>query len=338
MGKEKRKADFWEKINGNVQCQLCPHFCFLKEGETGKCNARKNMNGELVSLVYSRPCSLAIDPIEKKPLHHFLPREKTLSIATPGCNLKCKNCQNWEISQVSPEKIISLDISPENVVKEAIKRNVKIIAYTYTEPTIFYEYMMDIAKIARKKRIKNVLVTNGFINPEPLKELCKYIDSANVDIKSINPDFYKNICQAKLEPVLESIRIMKEKGVWIELTNLLIPGLNDSEEDINKLADWVKKNLDRNAPIHFSAFYPCYKLINLNPTPEETIKKARRIALAKGLSYVYSGNIGNNEGNDTYCPKCKEAVIKRREYEVIEININEGKCSKCGEKISGVWC
>jgi len=330
-----KEALFWEKKGELVQCKLCPHFCLLKNNEIGKCKVRKNIDGKLISLVYAKPCSLAIDPIEKKPLYHFLPGEKALSIATPGCNLKCKQCQNWEISQAGPEQIKSLDLKPEEVIKEAKENRLKIISYTYTEPTIFYEYMLDICKLAKKAHIKNTTVTNGFINPEPLNELCKYISASNIDLKSINDEFYRQVCQGRLNPILEAIKIMHEKNIWIELTNLIIPGLNDSVDDISRLVDWIRK-LDGDIPLHFSAFYPCYKLLNLPPTPPEILKKARNIALGKGLHYVYTGNIQDEEGNNTYCPACGELVIRRRYFNVVENKLKDGKCP-CGEKIAGVW-
>jgi Pyruvate-formate lyase-activating enzyme len=335
--KEGKEALYWRKLGEDIQCQLCPHFCLLKEGQTGKCHARKNISGELISLVYNKPCSLAIDPIEKKPLYHFLPGQKSLSLATSGCNLSCGFCQNFEISQCSIDDIKALEISPSEVVKEAKKKKAKIIAYTYTEPTIFYEYALDIAKEARKNKIKNVTVTNGFINQEPLKELCNYLDASNIDLKSINPEFYKQVCKAELAPVLESIKTMKEKGVWIELTNLLIPGLNDSVEDISKLVSWIKRNLGRDTPLHFTAFYPSFKLLNLPPTSLEILTKARNIALAQGINYVYTGNLIDDEGNNTYCPKCKKLLIKRKYFEVIDNKIKNGKCFNCSEKIPGIW-
>ena len=247
-----------------------------------------------------------------KPVYHFLPGKKTLSIATVGCNLKCGFCQNWQISQCKPENAKNLIIKPEEVVNQAVKNKLKIISYTYTEPTIFYEYMLDIAKLAKKKRIKNITVTNGFINPAPLNLLCDYLDASNIDLKAFDEDFYEMTCKARLKPVLESIKLMKSRGVWIELTNLIIPGLNDSVEKISKLVDWIEKNLGKDVPLHFSAFYPQYKMFNLPKTGEEILKKARRIAMGKGLRYVYTGNIDDEEGNNTYCPKCKKLLIKRR--------------------------
>lgn len=336
----KKEAMFWKvlsKEEKTVQCQLCPHFCVLKPNEIGNCKVRKNLDGKLISLVYSRPCSLALDPIEKKPLYHFLPGQMALSIATPGCNLHCKHCQNWEISQQSPDKVRSLEVKPEELIKEAKKHKTKVISYTYTEPTIFYEYMLDTCKLAKEKKIKNTTVTNGFINKEPLIELCKYIDGSNIDVKSMDDEFYQRVCGGRVEPVLEAIKMMKEKGVWIEITNLLIPGLNDSTEQIEKLVDWVKKNLGKDVPLHFTAFYPTYELLNLPGTSLGTLRKARKIALGKGLHYVYTGNLPDDEGNNTYCPKCKEIVIKRRLFSVIENNLKKGKCPNCNTKIPGIF-
>ncbi len=332
-----KEASYWKKFGeGRVQCQLCPHLCLLEEGETGRCHARQNQQGKLMSLVYGKPCSIALDPIEKKPLYHFLPGEKSLSVATAGCNLTCGFCQNWEISQCGPEKV-SLAVKPEEIIKEEKKRKAKIISYTYTEPTIAYEYVSDIAKLAGEKKLKNTTVTNGFINPEPLKELCKYLDGSNIDLKSMDDEFYRQVCGARLKPVLESIKIMQEKGVWIELTNLLIPGLNDSTEQITRLIDWIRKNLGFNVPLHFTAFYPTYKLIKLPRTSLATLKKARRIAIGKGLKYVYTGNLQDDEGNNTYCPKCREMLIKRRFFDVVENKLKKGKCFNCGQGITGVW-
>ncbi len=336
----KKEALFWRILSEKektVQCQLCPRFCVLKPGEIGNCHVRKNEKGKLISLVYAKPCSLALDPIEKKPLYHFLPGEQALSIATIGCNLHCKHCQNWEISQAKPQEFKSLEIKPEEIVKETKKKKAKIISYTYTEPTIFYEYMLDICKIAKKEKIKNTTVTNGFINPEPLKELCKYIDGSNIDLKSIDDEFYKRVCGGRVEPVLEAIKIMKEKGVWIEITNLLIPGLNDSTEQISRLVEWIKKNLGKDVPLHFTSFYPTYKMLNLPPTSLETLRKARKIALSKGLHFVYTGNLPDEEGSTTFCPKCKKVLIKRKGFGVIENNLKKGKCPECDEKIAGVW-
>ncbi len=333
-----REALFYKKLkDGSVQCQLCPHFCVLKEKERGKCGVRENRDGKLVSLAYGRPCSLAIDPIEKKPFYHFLPGEAALSLATVGCNLKCKFCQNSEISQARPEEVPFKEIKPEEIVEMAKKQGTKIIAYTYTEPTIFYEYMLETAKLAKKAGIKNVIVSNGFINPVPLKKLCKYIDGANIDLKSIEDKFYREVCEARVKPILETLKILKKEKIWTEITNLIIPTLNDSEGGIKKLVEWVKENLGKETVLHFTAFYPCHKLLGLSPTPIETLKKARKIALDRGIKYVYTGNLPDEEGNNTFCPKCNKMLIQRRLFSITENNLNKGKCPKCHEKIDGVW-
>lgn len=332
-----KEASYYKKLNGIiVQCQLCPHFCTIKDGERGKCETRENQKGILYSLVYGKACSADCDPIEKKPLYHFLPGEQAMSLATIGCNLHCKQCQNWQISQTKPEYYPYISLTPEEVVEKTREAECRIIAYTYTEPTIFYEYMLDTAKIAKKHGLKNVIVSNGFINPEPLKELCKYIDGANIDLKSFSEGFYNEICDGRLEPVLKAIEILHENNVWVEITNLIIPTLNDKEPEIRKLAEWVKE-LDADIPLHFSAFYPTYKLQDITPTPDSILKKARKIALKAGLKYVYTGNIDDDEGSATFCPKCKKAVIKRRGFSVFEINIEKGKCKFCGAKILGIW-
>ncbi len=329
-----KEALYWKKINENyVKCLLCPRLCIIENNERGNCGVRENINGKLMSLVYSSPCSLAADPIEKKPLFHFFPGEKTLSVATAGCNLHCKQCQNAEISQAKPEDVMSSDISPEKIIKEAEKFDVKIISYTYTEPTVFYEYMIDIAKLAKKKGMKNVLVSNGFINPEPLKELCKYIDAANIDLKG-SEKFYKEVCDGKLAPVLETLKILKENKIWTEITNLIIPTLNDSQEDIRKIVSWIRDNLGIDAALHFSAFYPCYKLMHIEITPKETLKKAKKLAEAAGLNYVYIGN--TDEEENTLCPKCRKVAIRRQNYRILENNIKNKKCA-CGENIAGVF-
>lgn len=332
-----KEAMYYKKLGKSlVKCELCPHKCVIKEGGRGICRVRENRKGILYSLVYGRLCSASAESILKKPLYHFLPGTNAYSIATAGCNLRCKHCQNYEISQAMPEDIPNLNFTPKVVVENAIKSNCKSIAYTFTEPTIFYEMMLDIAKLAKKKGLKNVIVSNGFINPEPLKELCKYIDAANIDLKAFTEKFYKEICEARLQPILKAIEILHENKVWVELTNLIIPTLNDKETEIKKLVKWVAK-LDKNMPLHFSAFYPMYKLTNIEPTPSETLKKARKIALKAGLKYVYTGNIEDEEGSTTFCPKCKKPVIIRQGYYVFRNNLQDGKCKFCNEKIDGVW-
>ncbi|MEM4152901.1 MAG: AmmeMemoRadiSam system radical SAM enzyme [Candidatus Pacearchaeota archaeon] len=335
--KELKEALYYRKLKNNlVRCNLCPRFCVIRNGERGNCGVRENINGKLYSLVYGKPCSMAIDPIEKKPFYHFLPGSKSLSIATVGCNLHCLHCQNWEISQAKVEDIPYIEATPRQIVEQAKIKQTFSISYTYTEPTVFYEYMLDIAKIAKKEKLRNNIVTNGFINPTPLKKLCNFIDAANIDLKG-NALFYEKICQGKLEPVLEAIKILHQKKVWIELTNLIIPGYNDNIEEIKKMVLWILENLDNNVPLHFSAFYPCYKLTNIKPTEPEFLMKARVIAKNLGLNYVYTGNIIDIEGSTTFCPNCNKPLIVREGFYVKENRLINGKCPYCNEKIAGVW-
>jgi len=332
-----KEAGYYKKLEDeNVQCVLCPRNCVIKKDSYGFCNARKNIKGKLYSVLYSNPCAVHIDPIEKKPLYHFLPGSKALSIGTAGCNLDCRHCQNWTMARARPKDILTEKISPEEIVELAIKNDCKIISYTYNEPTIFFEYMLDCAKIARKKGLKNTIVSNGFINKEPLKELCKYIDGANVDLKAFNNKFYKDICSAWLEPVLESLKILKQENVWLEVTNLIIPTLNDNLDEIKKMCIWIKENLGTNVPLHFTGFYPCYNLLDLPGASPEILKKARKIALSIGIKHSYVGNVFSAEENNTYCPKCNRLLIERSGFGIIKNNIKNNKCS-CGEKISGVF-
>jgi pyruvate formate lyase activating enzyme len=323
--------------NKIVQCFICPRKCIIKEGERGFCKSRENRNGKLYSLVYAIPCSVNVDPIEKKPLFHFLPGTTAYSVGTSGCNLRCKFCQNWQISQAMPEDVPFIDLKPEKVVEEAIANGCKSIAYTYTEPTIFYEYMLDTAKLAKKKGIKNVYVSNGFINEEPLKELCRYIDAANIDLKGFSDDFYRQITGAWLQPVLDTLKTLKKEGVWIEITNLIIPTLNDDAAMIRKMCLWIKGQLGDDIPLHFSRFFPDYKLMDLPPTSPETLIKAKEIAEKAGLKYIYIGNLKTEKDEQTKCPKCGKVLVNREWFRATENNIKNGSCYSCGEKIEGVW-
>jgi pyruvate formate lyase activating enzyme len=336
--KKPREAMYYEKLSDNkIQCQLCPRRCVVPEGGRGLCRVRENRGGTYYTLIYGAPCAVQIDPIEKKPFFHVLPSSGTFSIATAGCNLKCKFCQNWEISQVKPEETINYDMSPEDVVAMAERYGCQSIAFTYSEPTIFYEYMLEIAKLAKERDIMPVYHSNGFINPEPLRELCQYLEAANIDLKSFTNEYYEDICFGKLNPVLETLKILKEQGVWLEITNLVVPTLNDDPEEIKAMCQWIKDNLGPDVPLHFSRFYPMYKLKNLPPTPIKTLEKAREIALETGLHYVYIGNVPGHEGENTYCPDCGKLLIRRFGFSILENHINNGKCEYCGQEISGVW-
>lgn len=335
---QEKEALFYKKLGDNlVQCFLCPKKCIIPPSKYGFCRARKNIDGKLYSMGYSNPCAVHIDPIEKKPFFHFLPNTDTFSIASAGCSFRCKFCQNWEISQYSPEETQNIYLPPEKVVEYAEKYKCPSIAYTYSEPVNFYEYMIDTAKIAKKKGIKNIVHTAGFINPEPLDQLCKYVDAVNVDLKGFNNDFYRNLCEGELDVVLNTLKILKKNGIWIEITNLIIPNYNDNPEEIRKMCIWIKENLGDYVPVHFSRFHPMYLMKHIPSTPLKTLQMAVKIAKDTGLKYVYIGNVPGNEYENTYCPKCGKLLIKRVGFSVLENNIVNGKCKFCGEKIEGVW-
>jgi len=333
-----KEALFYDKLeNKAVQCRLCPRNCFIPSGKRGFCGVRENREGALYALSYGKLVALHIDPIEKKPLFHFLPGTKAFSIATAGCNLKCKFCQNWEISQKLPEEVNYEYIAPEDLVKKIRESGCNVIAYTYTEPTIFYEYMLETAKLARACGIKNVMHSSGYVNEKPLRELAKYMDAANIDLKGFSDDYYVKMSEGTLEPVLKSLKVLKEEKVHLEITNLVLPGYNDDNENVTKMCLWIKENLGPETPLHFSRFWPLYKLAALNPTPLETLERARKIAQGAGLKYVYIGNMPGHDGESTYCPRCKKIVVKRSGYSILEINLANGKCKFCGEFIEGVW-
>ena len=286
-----KEASFYSVSAEGVQCLLCPHHCRIREGGRGICRSRECRDGALYALSYGKPCALAVDPVEKKPLNQFMPGTYCLSLCCTGCNLSCRWCQNSDISQVAPEAADHYLVSPQKMVNLCLKRNLPSIAYTYTEPFTWWEYMYDIAVLAHERGLKNILVSAGFVEKEPLRELLPYLDAANIDIKGFDDDFYRKYCGATLSPVLENILAMKEAGVHIELTNLLIPGLNDSEEQVGKLCDWMVENGLRGVPLHLSRYFPSYKMQEPGPTPKKTLEAARSLALSKGIQSVYLGNI-----------------------------------------------
>jgi pyruvate formate lyase activating enzyme len=333
-----KEALFYQKLeNKTVQCQMCPRFCIITPGRRGFCGIRENLDGTLYTLSFGKTVAIHIDPIEKKPLFHFLPATGAFSIATAGCNLRCKFCQNWAISQAKPEELNFVYLEPQELVKKAVDSGSPTIAYTYTEPTIFFEYMLETARLAKQAGLKNIMHSNGYINEKPLQALAKYLDAANIDLKGFSDEYYARFCEGSLEPVLRSLKILKKEGVHLEITNLVLPGYNDNMDTIIKMCMWIKENLGADTPLHFSRFYPMYKLIALTPTPVETLEKARKIALDCGLKYVYIGNVPGHEGENTCCPKCKKIVIQRAGYIVSEINLENGKCKFCEERIEGVW-
>lgn len=332
-----KEAMFYEKMEeGKVRCRLCCHYCVIKPGKRGICRVRENRNGTLYSLVYGKIISRHIDPIEKKPLFHFHPGSRSYSIATVGCNFRCLHCQNWEISQYPKlyPNIAGDEMTPEDVVNEAERTGCKSISYTYTEPTIFMEFAYDCALLAHKKGIKNVFVSNGYTGPEAVRTIAPFLDANNIDLKG-DDEFYKKVCGARLQPVLDTIRLMRELGVWVEVTTLIIPGYNDSEEFLKWTADFIR-SVDPVIPWHVTQFYPTYKLTDRSMTPIETLRKAREIGLKAGLRYVYEGNVPGEGGENTYCPSCGGLLIERFGFSLTGINMKDGLCSRCKTAIDGI--
>jgi pyruvate formate lyase activating enzyme len=333
-----KEALFYTKFPENkIKCNLCPHNCNIQNGKIGICGVRKNIDGILYSLVYEKPCAINIDPIEKKPLFHFYPGSSTYSIATVGCNFRCSFCQNYHISQAGKEEfyIHNETVTPSTIIKEAKKHNSVSISYTYTEPFIFYEYALDICKLAKNENLKNVFVSNGYINHEPLLHLIPLMDAANIDLKSFNDQTYKKIMGGTLEPVLNTIKILKEKNVWIEVTTLLIPDLNDSRGELEEIAKFLY-NISSEIPWHISRFHPDYKYLNSRITDTEILHKAYEIGKNIGLKYVYTGNINDDIGEHTYCYNCKDKIISRFGFNITEYKIKDSKCQNCGSIIHGV--
>jgi pyruvate formate lyase activating enzyme len=320
-----------------VRCGLCPHLCVLAEGERGICRVRENRGGKLYTFVYGNPCALQLDPIEKKPFFHFLPGTLAFSLATAGCSLRCKYCQNHDISQHAPEELQSYEAPPEAIVGASVQEGAQSVAYTYSEPTVFYEYMLDIARLARRAGLRNVVVSAGYANPEPLRELCRAVDAIKIDLKGNNEDFYREVCGGTLAPVLAAIRTVHEMGVHLEIVNLVVPGMNDDPVELRALVEWVIDNLGPDVPVHFSRFHPEYQLSNLPPTPVETLEAARQAALDVGLHYVYLGNVPGHEGNHTYCPTCGQLIVRRSGMATLALEIVDGRCRYCGTPIPGVW-
>jgi len=309
----------------------------IPEGERGLCRTRINIGGTLRSLSYGRPITTHVDPIEKKPFYHFLPGSAAFSLATAGCPLSCQFCQNWEISQARPEDFSVPYTSAARLVETVESKTVPIIAFTYNEPTVFFEYLIDIARVGRKKGIKNVLISCGIMKREPLLELCEVLDAIKIDLKGFSQNFYRDVCGASLAPVLESIKTVVQQGVHLELVNLVVPTLNDSQDALRGLANWVMAELGPDVPIHFTRFHPDYKLRNLPPTPVATLERARSIALDAGIHYAFVGNVPGHSGNQTYCPNCGKVIIMRRGFFVLQNHVKDGKCGFCGHKIAGVF-
>jgi len=332
-----REALFCVQTPRGLKCLKCPNECVLDAGETGLCRNRINHEGKLYSNAYGNPCAVHIDPIEKKPFFHFLPSTRAFSIATAGCNLACLNCQNWQISQVSPKETDNYDMMPPRVVEQCLDTHCESIAYTYSEPTTFYEYALDTAKLAREKKIRNVLKSNGYVEEAPLRQLSRQLDAANIDLKSFDDDVYLKLTRGRLEPVLRTLKVLREEHVWLEITNLVIPGWTDDLKTIEQMCEWLSANGLRDCPLHFSRFTPLHKLNRLPLTPVSTLDKAREIALKSGIRYVYLGNIPGHEAENTYCHNCGKLIVERRGFGILSNHIVKGRCRFCKERIPGVW-
>ncbi|TFH02194.1 MAG: AmmeMemoRadiSam system radical SAM enzyme [Calditrichales bacterium] len=321
-----------------IICTLCPRYCKIGSGQSGFCFIRKNIDGQLYSTGYGHPTGFAVDPIEKKPLNHFFPGSEILSFGTAGCNLGCRFCQNWSMSKARLDEIQSLTVSPEQVIALARKQRTPAIAYTYNDPTIFGEYVIDISRIAREAGIRSVMVTSGYIDKEARKDVFRYIDAANVDLKSFSDRFYHKLTFSHLADVLDTLVWLKnETAVWLEITTLLIPGENDSADEIKTMCEWILENLGAETPLHFTAFHPAFKMTDRPRTPESTLKMAREIALQAGIKYCYLGNIYDPTGQTTYCPECGDSLIIRDWHTILRNRVKDGICPKCKTVIAGVF-
>jgi pyruvate formate lyase activating enzyme len=332
------EAQFYEKLaNKKTKCKLCPRECVIDDHERGYCGVRENRAGIYYTLVHSRVVAAHVDPIEKKPFFHFHPGSLAFSIATAGCNVNCKMCQNWEISQVRPEQVRATYVPPRNLAALARQYNCASIAYTYSEPVVFLEYVLDAAAAGRAAGIKSAVVTGGYIQPDPLKQLCRAVDAVKVDLKGFSEKFYKEVVNGELKPVLDGLVAMRKLGMWNEIVCLVVPTLNDSDRELRELVRWVKTNLGPDVPVHFTRFQPEYLLKNLPPTPLETLERAKAIGDAEGLHYVYLGNVPGHPAENTYCPKCRRVVVQRLGYTIEALHMRKNRCEYCQELIPGVW-
>ncbi|MFH0867575.1 MAG: AmmeMemoRadiSam system radical SAM enzyme [Bacteroidota bacterium] len=336
--KHSKEASNYISLDDNyTQCNLCPNACKLPDGGRSICRNKFNVGGKYYTIAYGNPCIVNTDPIEKKPLFHFFPQTSIYSLAIAGCNLRCLNCQNWTISQIGPESTDNLSLYPDDVIKICQDTGLTAIAFTYSEPTAFYEYMLETSKQASEAGIKVVVVSNGYINKEPLKELCKYIDAASINLKSFKDSIYQELNSATLQPVLDTLQTYKDNSVWLEIINLVIPTWTDDITMIGEMCEWLNKNGFSETPLHFSRFTPMYKLTNLPYTPVSTLEKARETAISAGLKYVYIGNVPGNEAENTFCPGCSKKIISRKGFTILENHINNGNCEYCSTAIAGIW-
>jgi pyruvate formate lyase activating enzyme len=321
----------------NLQCDLCPKGCVIGPGQSGDCRIRVNLDGKLCAVTYGYPSAVHVDPVEKKPFNHFLPASSIFSIATVGCNLHCKNCQNWDLSQRNPEEATASPLPPEDVARLAAQYGCRSVAYTYSDPIAYYEYTLDCCRKTREAGLKNALVTAGYINEAPWRELCRHVDAATIDLKALSDAFYREICGATLAPILNALVVAKALGVFVEVSNLVIPTLNDSDEMLQALCRWVKENMGPETPLHFLGFHPQYQMRHLPPTPASTLERARSIARAAGLSFVYVGNVLIPDASNTRCPACGRVVVERNSYQVLRNEVTDGRCPACRTEIHGLW-
>ena len=339
MGEEfLTKARHYQKLaNLKIRCELCPRRCVIDNLERGYCGVRENRAGEYYTLVHSRPCTWNVDPIEKKPLFHVLPGTAAYSIATAGCNVECKFCQNWQMSQVRPEQVRSYILPPEELAACAKESGARSVAYTYTEPVIYYEYVFDGSIAVRQRGLLNVMVSAGYIQRQPMIELCEHLDAVKIDLKAFSEKFYREVCSGELKPVLQTLELLVELGMWTEIVYLVIPSLNDSEEELKGACRWMRSSLGRDVPVHFTRFHPDYRLRDLAPTPVRTLERALEIGRAEGLNYAYIGNVPGHAAENTVCPKCGEVLVERQGYAVEVCGLWEGRCKACRTKIPGLW-
>ena len=332
------EARYYRPTGKSVQCTLCPKFCVIPEGEAGFCRVRLNKGRKLYTQVYGQPCSVAFHPMEQGPIFHAFPGARCLAISTAGCNLRCKYCQNWQMSQFSAVETSNYDLPPDKVIDVARENRCEAIVFAYTEPIVYYEYAIDTAKIAKSKGLKTVLVTAGYADTQPLKDFCNYMDVIRIDLKSFSEEFYKNVVEGTLQPVLNAIKTVHKQGTWLEIVDPIVPGFNDDPDEIRDMSKWILENVGADVPVHFLRFFPAYKMRNHPPTPEKVLNRSRKIAMDVGLKYVYLGNLPGSDGENTFCPNCKKRIIVRTGYlGITENNIVKNKCKFCGYEIAGLW-
>ena len=331
------EAKYFDKLpDKKIKCRLCPHECQVADLERGTCGVRENRGGTYHTLVYGNVCSAHIDPIEKKPMFHYFPGSQAFSITTAGCNFFCRFCQNWEISQKRPEQVQSVKIMPEAAIQLAKSKGCRTVAHTYTEPVVFFEYMLDCAILGKKAGIPNIMISNGFITEKPMRELCRYLGAVKIDLKAFSEKFYRDLCNGKLRPVLDTLLVLKDEKTWFEIVVLIIPTQNDSRTELEAMMKWIVKELGPDVPVHFSRFFPTFMLQNLPPTPPETLQSARKIALDSGVNFAYVGNLVSDSEN-TYCPACKKLLIERTGYYIDRVGLAGNRCQYCGQVIPGFF-